>query len=214
MPKLSAGLVLVFGLCLAMTAVAMQLLGGVDIGALQQRIHAAGPWAPLVYVLVYVVSTLLILPSTVLNLAGGALFGPWFGMLWTTVGAVLAAVVAFAFTRSVGRRAVERRLAGRWQQMDQEVRRGGLFYMFAIRLVPIMPYGLVNFAAGLTSVSSRDYLLGTTLGIVPGILPFVLMGSSGVRALRTGDVWPLLGALGLTGALVAFTTWYRRRLPG
>ena len=83
--------------------------------------------------------------------------------------------------------------------------------MFAIRLIPIMPYGLVNFAAGLTSVSFKDYVLGTTLGTVPSVLPFVLLGSSGLKALRTGDVLPLVGALALTGILVAGSTWYRRR---
>jgi uncharacterized membrane protein YdjX (TVP38/TMEM64 family) len=83
--------------------------------------------------------------------------------------------------------------------------------MFAIRLVPIMPYGLVNFAAGLTSISFKDYVLGTTIGTVPSVLPFVLLGSSGLKALNTGDVLPLVGALALTGILVGGSTWYRRR---
>jgi uncharacterized membrane protein YdjX (TVP38/TMEM64 family) len=83
--------------------------------------------------------------------------------------------------------------------------------MFAIRLVPIMPYGLVNFAAGLTSVTFKDYLIGTVLGTVPGILPFVLLGSSGLKAIRTGEMMPLVGTLALLGMLVAGSTWYRRR---
>ena len=57
----------------------------------------------------------------------------------------------------------------------------------------------------------KDYLLGTVLGTVPGILPFVLLGSFGLKALRTGDALPLVGALSLTGVLVAISTWYRRR---
>jgi uncharacterized membrane protein YdjX (TVP38/TMEM64 family) len=76
--------------------------------------------------------------------------------------------------------------------MDAEMRQGGLFYMFAIRLLPIIPYGLVNFAAGLTSIRFRDYLIGTILGTVPGVLPFVMLGSSGLQAMRTGDILPLL----------------------
>ena len=74
-----------------------------------------------------------------------------------------------------------------------------------------MPYGLVNFAAGLTSVSFKDYLLGTILGTVPSVLPFVLLGSSGLEAMRTGDLWPLLLALALTGIMVGGSTWYQRR---
>ena len=83
--------------------------------------------------------------------------------------------------------------------------------MFAIRLLTISPYGLVNFAAGLTSIHFRDYLLGTVLGTVPGILPFVMLGSSGLQAMRTGNILPLMGSLGLIGLLVAGATWYRRR---
>ena len=83
--------------------------------------------------------------------------------------------------------------------------------MIAIRLVPFMPYGLLNFAAGLTTVSYQDYVLGTLLGTTPGILPYVLLGSSGVRAVQTGDRLPLIGALALTGMLIAGSTWYRRR---
>jgi uncharacterized membrane protein YdjX (TVP38/TMEM64 family) len=133
------------------------------------------------------------------------------GVIWTSLAAIIAAIVSFTFTRTVGREAVAKRLAGKWQAMDAEVRRGGLFYMFAIRLVAIMPYGLVNFAAGLTSVSFKDYVLGTTLGTVPGVLPFVLLGSYGLKALRTGDFLPLMGALSLTGILVTAVTWYRHR---
>jgi uncharacterized membrane protein YdjX (TVP38/TMEM64 family) len=95
--------------------------------------------------------------------------------------------------------------------MDAEMLQGGLFYMFAIRLLPIIPYGLVNFAAGLTSIQFRDYLLGTIIGTIPGVLPFVMLGSSGLQAMRTGDFLPLIGALCLTGLLVGGATWYRHR---
>lgn len=193
------------------TGLAVYLLGGIDPKQLQVWLDQAGIWAPLIYIALYTVATILVLPSTALNLTGGAIFGPWLGTLWTSVAAIIAAVVAFAFTRTVGRDVITQRLAGRWQAMDAEIRQGGLFYMFAIRLLPIIPYGLVNFAAGLTSIRFRDYLLGTVLGTVPGILPFVMLGSSGLQAMRTGNVLPLMGSLGLTGLLVGGATWYRRR---
>ena len=197
--------------CLVATAVAIIGTGKLDQDQLQAFLTKAGLWAPILYILLYTLGTLLVLPSTALNLTGGAIFGPGFGILWTSIGAVLAAAVAFIFARTAGRNIMSRRLAGRWQAMDAELSQGAVFYMFAIRLVPILPYGLVNFAAGLTSIRFQDYLLGTTLGTVPSVLPFVLLGSSGVQAVQTGDILPLLGALMLTGLLVAGTTWYRRR---
>ena len=198
-------------ICLVATGLAIYLLGGINPEQLQLWLKQAGIWAPIIYIAIYTIATILVMPSTALNLTGGAIFGPWLGTLWTSIGAIVAAIVAFIFARTSGREFVARKLAGKWQAMDAEIQQGGLFYMFAIRLLPIIPYGLVNFAAGLTSIRFRDYLLGTILGTVPGILPFVLLGSSGLQAIRTGDVLPLVGALALTGILVAGATWYRRR---
>ncbi|MGL5796005.1 MAG: TVP38/TMEM64 family protein, partial [Waterburya sp.] len=124
--------------------------------------------------------------------------------------ALVAAIAAFVFTRTLGRELVTQKFAGRWQAVDAEIRQGGLFYMFAIRLLPIIPYGLVNFTAGLTSIKFKDYLLGTFLGTVPGVLPFVMIGS-GITQLSQGNILPLLCALTLTGMLVGCATWYRRR---
>ncbi len=205
------GILLLTIICLVATALAMYLLGGTNSGKIQTWLTQAGIWAPVIYVTIYVIATVLILPSTALNLTGGAIFGPWIGTLWTSIGAVIAAIVAFAFTRTVGREIVAKRMGRSWQAMDAELRQGGLFYMFAIRLLPIIPYGLVNFTAGLTSISFKDYIMGTIFGTVPGILPFVMLGSSGLKAIQTGDILPLLGALSLTGILTAVSTWYRRR---
>lgn len=210
MLNLKSGIIWLTIICIVATGVGIYLLGGIDQVQLQTWLKQAGIWAPIIYILLYTLGTILILPSTPLNMSGGAIFGPWLGTLWTSLAAVIAAVVAFAFTRTVGRDAIARKLAGRWEAMDAEMRHGGLFYMFAIRLLPIIPYGIVNFAAGLTSIRFRDYLVGTVLGTVPGILPFVLMGS-GLRSLTTGNVLPFMAALGLTGMLVGVATWYRRR---
>lgn len=206
-----SGILFLTVFCIVVTGLAVYFLGGINPQQLQGWLDQVGIWAPIVYIIIYTLATLLVLPSTALNLTGGAIFGPWLGTIWTSIAAIIAAVVSFAFTRTIGRELIARRLAGRWQAMDAEMRQGGLFYMFAIRLLPIIPYGLVNFAAGLTSIRFRDYLLGTLLGTVPGVLPFVMLGSSGLQAMRTGDVMPLVAALALTGLLVGGATWYRRR---
>lgn len=208
---MKTGILLLTIICIVATGVTIYLLGGIESAQIQAWLNSVGIWSPIIYIALYVIATILVLPSTVLNLTGGAVFGAVWGTLWTSLAAIIAAIVAFTFTRTVGREIVAKRLSGRWQAMDAEVRQGGLFYMFAIRLVPIMPYGLVNFAAGLTSISFKDYILGTTIGTVPSVLPFVLLGSSGLKALNTGDVLPLIGALALTGILVGGVAWYRRR---
>ncbi|MEA5497843.1 TVP38/TMEM64 family protein [Limnoraphis robusta] len=209
--KFKKGIIFLTLICIFATAIAVYLLGGLDPEKIQIWLQKAGIWAPVIYIIVYTLATILILPSTALNLTGGAIFGPWLGTVWTSIAAIIAAIIAFTFTRTIGRNWVAKKLTGRWQAMDAEMQQGGLFYMFAIRLLPIIPYGLVNFSAGLTSVSYKDYIIGTMLGTIPGVLPFVMLGSTGLKALRTGDVLPLVGALSLTGMLVGGATWYRRR---
>ncbi|NJK30300.1 MAG: TVP38/TMEM64 family protein [Acaryochloris sp. RU_4_1] len=204
-------LILLTLICVLATGLMVLAMGRLNPTQIKIMVHRAGVWGPICYILAYIVATILVLPSTALNLTGGGLFGPWLGTVWTSFGAIIAAVVAFYFSRTIGRERVANRLAGRWQQMDTEVKRGGLFYMFAIRLVPIMPYGLVNFAAGLTSIRFHDFLIGTTLGTVPSVLPFVLLGSSSVQALNSGNIAPLIGALALTGVLVAGSTYWRQQ---
>ncbi len=210
MSKLKSSVFLLTIICIAITGLGIYFLGGINQEKLQIWLQQMGIWAPIIYILLYTLATLLILPSTPLNLTGGAIFGTWWGTLWTTLAAVVAAVAAFAFTRSIGREFVARKLAGRWEAIDAEIAQGGLFYMFAIRLLPIIPYGLVNFTAGLTSINYKDYIIGTILGTLPGVLPFVMMGG-GLQALSRGNILPLMCAFALTGMLVGGATWYRRR---
>jgi uncharacterized membrane protein YdjX (TVP38/TMEM64 family) len=207
--KSKTTIIAIFLFCVVATALGVYFLGGLNQKELQLWLQKMGIWAPILYILVYSIATIFILPSTPLNLTGGAIFGSVWGTVWTSIAAILAAMLSFGFSRTIGRRYIEQKLAGKWQSLDREMHQGGFFYMFAIRLLPLIPYGLVNFAAGLTAIKFRDYFLGTLLGTVPGILPFVMMGA-GLNALKQGDVFPMLIALALTGILVGTATWYRR----
>lgn len=208
--KFKSSVLILTIVCIIATGIGVFLIGGIDRGQLEIWLEEMGILAPIIYILLYTIGTLLILPSTPLNLTGGAIFGVGWGTLWTTIAAIIAAIVAFAFTRTIGRDIVAKKFAGRWEAIDAEIRLGGLFYMFSIRLLPIIPYGLVNFAAGLTSIRWRDYVIGTLLGTIPGVLPFVMMGS-GFTQLSEGNIFQLLFAFTLTAMLVGGATWYRRR---
>ncbi|MEL6909208.1 MAG: TVP38/TMEM64 family protein [Cyanobacteria bacterium J06598_4] len=210
MPKLKSSLIIVLLFGAIATAISIIVVGDIDQQQLEIWLEQMGGLAPLIYIVFYTVATLLILPSTPLNLTGGAIFGVWWGTLWTTIAALVAAVVAFVFTRTVGKKAFSQKLAGRWQAMDAEIRQGGLFYLFAIRLLPIIPYGIVNFGAGLTSIKFKDYLIATLFGTLPGVLPFVMLGA-GITAMSEGDILPLMAAFALIGISVGGAAWYRRR---
>ena len=176
--------------CLLLTAAAIYLSSGRDSSQFQLLLQHAGGRGPAVFIIAYILATSCLFPSTPLNLAGGAMFGLWFGLLWCSLAAIIAAVIAFTCTKTVGRNYVSRRLSGRLQMLDARLKRGGKFYIFAVRLLPVSPHGVINYGAGLTSVTFTDYLLGTVTGTALGVLPPVLLGSTGLKAIRTGDILP------------------------
>jgi uncharacterized membrane protein YdjX (TVP38/TMEM64 family) len=210
MPCIKRLALLLLFICSLLAIVSLHLVNGLERDQIQLMLERAGVWAPLLYVILYVALTVFLLPSTPLNLAGGFIFGPWLGTFWTTIGALIAAIFSFIFARTVGYKIVEKKLAGYWQRVDAEIQGGGIPYIFAIRLLPIVPYGLFNFAAGLTSVSFKDYIVGTVLGTAPGVFPFVMLGGSTQTMLTRSSIYPLLIALSLISILVIAATWYRR----
>lgn len=204
-------LTLLVFICVVATAIALYFLADIDADQVEAWLNSWGIWAPIAYIAAYAIGTILLLPSTPLNLAGGALFGLWGGTLWSSLGAIAAALLTFGFARTIGRDWVASRLAGQWEAIDADIRRSGLLYLFAIRLLPILPYGFVNLAAGLTAVTWRDYTIGTSIGTVLGLLPFIAIGSSGRDLMQGGSIWGLILALTLMAGLIFGATWYRQR---
>jgi uncharacterized membrane protein YdjX (TVP38/TMEM64 family) len=170
-----------------------------------------GKWAPIIYTLMYILGTIFLLPSTPLNISGGALFGLYQGTLWSSLGAIIAALITFAFTRTIGRQWVVKKLGERWKAVEADIYHQGLLYLFIIRLLPILPYGIVNLAAGLTAVTWFDYTVATILGTVIGLVPFIAIGSYGVDAVQGGSAWGLILAIFLVISLILGAIWYKKK---
>lgn len=174
---------------------------------LRALVDSTGALGPLAFVLLYVVVTVLFVPGTVLSVAAGALFGPVLGTLLTLLGAVGGAVAAFEVARRLGRERLRARLGDRTAAADRWVQRQGLSGVIALRLLPVVPFNALNYAFGLAAVSRRDHLLGTAVGIVPGTVAFVALGSS------VGDPGSpaFLGSVAAVLLLVAVSAYRTRR---
>lgn len=175
------------------------------LNQIQEIIRNEGTWGDLIFVVAYAIATLLILPVTAFNIAGGALYGNVEGLLLTSLGALLSALLGFILARSLKFSPDDER----WAKISQNLVAGGIAYSFAARLLPIIPYGLVSFAAGLSPIKRRDYLLGTLLGTPLGIAPFVFLGSTGVQMGTSHDVLPLLASSMGLAVLIVVGTWYK-----
>ncbi len=170
-------------------------------GDLRGTVGAFGAGAPLVLVLGYAAATLAWLPRTVLSATCGLLLGFAGGVPVALAGSLLGGVTGFALARLLGRDAVGRLTRGRLARADALLLRRGFVAVLTARLLPVVPFTAVTYAAGLSTVRSRDHLLGTALGIVPGTLAYVAVGAYGAMP----GTWPVAGAvlaLALGGALL------------
>ncbi|MBI5443763.1 MAG: TVP38/TMEM64 family protein [Deltaproteobacteria bacterium] len=196
----------------ALGARAAGLTHYVDPERLRAAIAGAGAWAPAAYVLVYAVAPALFVPGLPLTLAGGILFGPFWGVVYAITGATSGACLAFLFSRYVAREWVEARLArSRWRSLDEEVARRGWKVVAFTRLVPLIPFNLLNYALGLTKIGFVPYALATFFGMLPACVAYVVFSSSLLDLLR-GRISAALLWGALVAALLSLLPFVLRRL--
>ncbi len=130
---------------------------------------AGSPWAPVVFVLSYGLALGLGVPASLFTLSGGVVFGVWPGALYNWLGTVVGAGMAFLIARYLGRDFVQRLLRGRLVDLDEAVAARGFWAIFVMRLIPIIPFNLSNFAAGLTGIRFLPYITATGIAIAPGL---------------------------------------------
>jgi uncharacterized membrane protein YdjX (TVP38/TMEM64 family) len=176
-----------------------------DPAALEAWIRDAGPVAPLLFMLVYALATVLFLPGSVLTLAGGALFGPLLGTFYNLTGATLGATLAFLIARYLASDWVAGKAGGRVKQLINGVEGEGWRFVAFVRLVPLFPFNLLNYALGLTRLRLLHYIVATYLFMLPGAFAYTYLGYAGREAVAGGEGMIQKGLLALALlAVVAF----------
>jgi uncharacterized membrane protein YdjX (TVP38/TMEM64 family)/rhodanese-related sulfurtransferase len=194
---------------LSVVALAYAYRDRLDVTALQAWITDAGAAAPLLFVALYALATVLFLPGSVLTLAGGALFGPVWGTLYNLAGATLGAVLAFLIARHLASPWVQARLeahaGGRIERLFKGVEAEGWRFVGFTRLVPLFPFNLLNYALGLTRIPLLQYAVASLVFMLPGALAYTYLGYAGREAVAGGEGLIRNGLIALALlALVAF----------
>lgn len=172
-------------------------------------------WSPLVFVPLYAISVSFGMPGTIPTLAGGAIFGVARGMLYNTIAANLGALLAFLVARYLGRGFVAKVLKGKAAALDEKIGDHGFGTILYLRLIPLVPFNALNFGAGLSRVSLRDYVLGSLIGMLPGTLVYTYFADALIRGTGEARNEALLHFAAAATLLIAFTlltAWIRRRL--
>lgn len=165
--------------------------------ALGNFLETVGPWAPLIFIVIYAAGICLFIPGTLLTGLGAAIFGAYWGFLYVWVGAMIGAAAAFFIGRTLGREFAASLVGDRLKKYDEAIERNGFATVLYLRLV-YFPFTAMNFGMGLTGVRFRDYLFGTGLGIIVGTFIFTFF----IGTLK--DVW----ASGNWGELISFRVFF------
>jgi uncharacterized membrane protein YdjX (TVP38/TMEM64 family) len=186
---------------IAATILAFRLTGAtryLDQETLRQWIEGYGGLAPFVYMLTYALAPSLLLPGLPITIAGGVLFGPFWGVVYAITGATIGACIAFLIARYVARDWVERKLRSpRWRRLDEGVEKHGWKVVAFTRLIPLFPFNLLNYAFGLTRIKFLQYTVATFFCMLPACIAFIVFSSSLLDLLKGRISLIFLVGLGL-----------------
>ncbi|MEN6439038.1 MAG: VTT domain-containing protein [Syntrophobacter sp.] len=147
--------------------------------ALRNLIRSNEFLAPIIYMLIYTIAPSLFLPGLPITIAGGLIFGPFWGVVYTITSSTAGACLAFLISRYVARDWIERKLKSpRWRRLDGEVERQGWKVVAITRLIPLFPFNLLNYAFGLTRIKFAHYALTTFICMLPACIAFIVFSSS------------------------------------
>ena len=210
-----AGRIALPGALAAGAAAAWHWRSELDPAALSAAI-GRDPTAPAVFLAIHIGASLCFVPRTLMALAAGLAFGMWWGTLWAALGSVLGAVAGFLVARYVNSGPVE---TVNWSWL-RGVERGGWRAVATIRLIPVIPHSLTNYALGLTRMRVLPFAAGSLLGQLPLTVAYTELGAAGERAMQGAGGWAvptLIGAaalaLSLLVPLIARRRTRRRQAP-
>ena len=135
----------------------------------------------LIFGLIYLIASLFFVPKNILTLVAGSVFGLFWGTLTVMVGAMSGAIIAFAISRNLGRETMERLLIKRAPKIESYIVNNQFHTLLTARLIPIIPFTLLNYAAGLSPITLWRFTSATLLGMLPGTLSYILIGAYGIH---------------------------------
>jgi uncharacterized membrane protein YdjX (TVP38/TMEM64 family) len=179
---------------------------------------AGHPLAPLGFIALHIAASLFFVPRTVLAVVAGLVFGGWWGPVWAALGSLGGAVAGFLVARYLYSGFVRRADPVRLRALLTRADNGGWRMVAMVRLLPLIPHSLTNYAFGLTRVRLASYAFGSFLGQLPLTIAYADLGAAGGQAIlggagwHAGLLWPTVIGLGMLGLSLLIPVVLRRRL--
>lgn len=148
----------------------------ISISDVRSFIESKGSLGPIVYVVLLTLLPLLLFPDSVIVIAGGMAFGLGWGIILTSIGSLLGGMISFYISRYVGKDFVQKYAKDISMFKGKNNKVNGFFLIFILRLIPMFPFKVVSYSAGLTNVKASDFALATVIGSIPGIIVYTNLG--------------------------------------
>ncbi len=153
----------------------------IDAHDIQNYVSSYGKFAPIIYIIMFALVPLTLFPDSILAIGGGLIFGLTKGYIYTLIGALLGASLSFYISRKLGRNFVKKLTKEKLDTIEKMINDKGFFVVLILRLVPLFPFDIISYGAGLTSIKFRDFMFATLIGTIPGILVFTNIGAQSVN---------------------------------
>ncbi len=147
-----------------------------DLESVKAFILSFGALAPLIYIIMFTLIPLTLFPDAVLAIASGTIFGVFWGTVYTMIGALCGASLSFFIARFLGREWVMKLVRHKAEWFDEGVEKQGFLIILIMRLVPLIPFDIISYGAGLSKIKYSDFMIGSILGIIPGVVIYVNLG--------------------------------------
>jgi len=167
-----------------------------------------GPAAPVIFMAAYIIATVIWLPGSVFSITGGLLFGPVLGTFYNLTAATIGATLAFLIARHIAADWVTEKAGGGLKKMIAGVDEEGWRFVAFVRLVPLFPFNILNYALGLTRIKLSHYIIASYIFMLPGAFVYTYLGYAGAQSLKGGDSFLQTALIAI--ALLAVITYLPR----
>ena len=176
------GIILIAVLMVALFSVRNTgLLNNLDPKSIKNSVNSFGAWAPVVYIIMFSLVPLTLFPDSILAIAGGMAFGIVQGSIFTIIGALIGGTISFYISRLLGREIVDKIVRGKGKWFEDGIEKKGFLLILTLRLIPLVPFDIISYGAGLSKIKYRDFAFATFIGIIPGVLIFSNLGDKTVN---------------------------------
>ncbi len=146
---------------------------------IRSEIQHLGGYAPWIFIGLYALATLIFIPKAVLSIVAGATFGLSFGLVYVLAGAIIGAAIAFLVSRFLGRESMGRLAGQHLVRLDAMIAKNAFMGIVIVRLIPVIPFTLINYVAGLTAIRLATFTSASAIGMLPGTFVVVSLGAFG-----------------------------------